>query len=202
MAEESRLEREQLLRKKRLLLAEAARLLLGAVALLDGPQRFSRRAYALDGRGASVRVDDPRAVRFCLVGALLRVEHLVSQRQMAIRTSEADDIEDLLRPVLPKGAPARLRLALEALSWASGRELEALSSQYEETSAKQARELAAPIPTVSHLPLLLGLHPRSGYQRCSAALWEAATVLVTVGLDEKRVDRLVTDKMIQTEESV
>ena len=71
---------------KRKLLAEAAILTEAAGLLLDRPQRWARRAYALDGRGRSVAVDDVRASRFCLAGALLRVEHNLRGVPCPLRT--------------------------------------------------------------------------------------------------------------------
>src|SRR4029079_18190630 len=47
----------------------------GAQELIRSPARWTRKVLARDARGNAVRPDDPRAARYCLSGAMLRVAH-------------------------------------------------------------------------------------------------------------------------------
>jgi hypothetical protein len=183
-----------LLAAKRLLAAESAGLLLLAAELLRTPQRFTRGAYARDGRGRYVQVDDPAAARFCLAGAVLCAEHRRYGTPIPIVTSTDNEVDDLLRPVLPEAAPARLQLALEILAWSAKAELVRLGRSYREIEADP--EATERVATVLHYPLLLGLDRRAGYRLAYKALLSAVRVLATFVPDDAHLDLLVPDALV------
>jgi hypothetical protein len=183
------------LEAKRRVVWEATSLAYAAARLLDKPQRFVRRAYALDSRGRSVRVDDAHAVRFCLAGALLRAEHERHETEIPIRTSEVADEDDVLRPILPVDHAPRLRIALAALASVSRVELERLGITFVAVSSEEDE----PAPTELHLPLVLSLHRSGGYEGCRAVLETTALVLALLLRDDARVQKLVADSDIAAE---
>lgn len=177
---------------KRQILDEASTLLLTASVILSGPQRFARRAFALNGRGRSVAVDDPSAARFCLAGALLRAEHDLHDAPMPLRTDEADDVDDLLRPVLPESAPLRLELAMHLLAPAAGWELQKLGLRICFVEADPEEK----ITTDLHRPLLLGLHPKARFSHCENAIAMALGMAIWLSKDDERVDRVIRDEAL------
>lgn len=192
----------RLLTVKRRVAHEALQLVLAALAIVDVPQRFSRRAYALDSRGRNVRVDDQRAVRFCLAGSVLRAEHEQFGTEMPIATSEEVDRDDLFEPVLPPTAPLRMRVALQALALAARAELEELGMQFtvvaEDDEPKRDRRQ---LPSTLHAPLLLGLHPNGGHARCRAATSTAAVALGRLASDDEMLNQVLPDKAVRDEAS-
>jgi hypothetical protein len=193
MARKRRQPRAARVAAKRQLIDEAAALLLAAIVLLDGPRRWSRRAYALDGRGRSVAVDDPRASRFCLAGALLRAEHLANATPMPIRTDPAPEVDDLLAPIVPPDAPTRLHLALNVLAVASGLELQKLGMRFRFLNLDADER----VPTVLHRPLLLGLHPKARFVNCEQALEMALGIVAWIAKDDDRVDESIWDEALR-----
>jgi hypothetical protein len=179
------------IKAKRQILDEASTLLLGASVILSGPQRYARRAFALNGRGRSVAVDDPKAARFCLAGALLRAEHSLHGTPMPVRTNEADDVDDLLRPVLPHSAPLRLDLAMHLLAPAAGSELQTLGMQICLVDGDPSE-----MTTDLHRPLLLGLHPKAHFSHCENAIAVALGMAIWLGEDDERVDRAIRDEAL------
>jgi hypothetical protein len=175
---------------KRELLSEAAILMEAAGLLLDRPQRWARRAYALDGRGTFVAVDDPRASRFCLAGALLRVEHDLSGTPCPIRTDERPDVDDLREPILSAEASPALRLALECLGVFAWRQIQWLGVRFVAAPNKR------PLPTMLHRPLLLGLHPRARFAHCRAALVESEAALRWLAAGDARIATAISDEAI------
>ena len=180
------------IKAKRQILDEASTLLLGASVILSSPQRFARRAFALNGRGRSVAVDDPSAARFCLAGALLRAEHDLHDTPMSLRTDEADDVDDLLRPVLPESAPPRLDLAMHLLAPAAGWELQKLGVRICVVEADPEEK----ITTDLHRPLLLGLHPKAHFSHCKNAIAVALRMAIWLSEDEERIDRAIHDEAL------
>jgi hypothetical protein len=180
------------LERKRTVALQAVGLCVVGLTLIERPQRFSRKAYALDTRGRSVQVDDPQAARFCLAGALLRAEHERYGTEIARRTAESTEKDDLLEPVLPDDAPLRLRVALTVLAHAAQARLGDLGTRYElvEPSEKTTR------PTELHLPLLLGLHPKGGHRACQAALRTTALSLAALTHDDDLLDRVISDSAL------
>lgn len=183
--------------EKRVLVRDALELLTGAFMQLQKPQRWTGRAYALDGRGRSVRVDDPRAVRFCLLGALLRAEYDQHGTPIPIRTSEDPHVDDLLEPVLPPGSPLRLVFACEVLSAASLHELERLGITFVEPPAEESDAATMPPLTRRHLPLLLSLHRWARHRINRSALYRAAAALALILGDAKRFDELTIDWVVE-----
>jgi hypothetical protein len=177
---------------KRKLLAEAAILTEAAGLLLDRPQRWARRAYALDGRGRSVAVDDVRASRFCLAGALLRVEHNLRGVPCPLRTDERPDVDDLLEPILSPDASPALRLAFDVLGLFAGFQLQRLGVRFVAVEASDER----PLPTMLHRPLLLGLHPRARFAYCQAAFVASETALRWIAADDERIATAISDEAI------
>jgi hypothetical protein len=176
---------------KRELLTDAATLTEAAGHLLDGPQRWARRAYALDGRGRSVAVDDPRASRFCLAGALLRAEHTLRGVPCLLRTDESPDVDDLLEPILSPEASPALRVALEFLGLFAGFQLQRLGVRFAATDAGER-----PLPAMLHRSLLLGLHPRARFAHCQAALVASETALRWIAADDGRIAIAISDEAI------
>lgn len=176
---------------KRQLVGEAVELLEAAARLLDAPSHWSRKAYALSARGVSLRVDDPRAVRFCLAGALLRSEHLLHGTEIAICTDPRPEVDDLYGPVLPSECPRRLGLALEALSVAAERQLKKLGCPIVALEADESADRC--LPTVLHTPLLLGIRRRARLADCQEAIKVARFYLGWMLIDESRLDKTISD---------
>lgn len=180
--------------EKRLLVQDALGLLTGAFMRLQKPQHWSGRAYALDGRGRPVRVDDPRAARFCLMGALLRAEHDQHGTAMPIQTSADPEVDDLLEPVLPPDAPARLILACDVLAAASFAELERLGVSFVERTDAEVAAAGTPALTRRQLPLLLGLHRRARHRTNLRALYRAAAALaIALGYSKNIFDGIADE---------
>ncbi|MBA3842072.1 MAG: hypothetical protein H0X39_05545 [Actinobacteria bacterium] len=191
---------QPLLEKKRLLAFEALLLSWSAARLIRRSQRFTRKAYALDRHGRSVRVDDKGAVRFCLAGALLRAEHNQSGIEMAQCTVASVEVDDLLEPVSPAGSPLRLHLALQLLAVASQEQLGEFGVTYRgiDPSAEQAKR----IPTYLHLPLILGLHPKGKHRVCLATLTRVAVSLAVLARNDELLDRVIPDHVVVKEGEV
>lgn len=187
--------------EKRLIVRDALELLTGAFMRLQRSQHWTGRAYALDGRGRSVRVDDPRAARFCLLGALLRAEHDQHGTAIPIRTSEDPEVDDLLEPVLPPGPSLRLLLACDVLGFAALTELEQLGITFVEQSPEEAAEADPLALTRRQLPLLLGLHQRARHRINLSALYRAAAALAISLGDEKRFDELTAEWVVEERDS-
>jgi hypothetical protein len=183
-----------ILAAKRRLVHQAGGLILEGTGLLRTPQRFTRGAYARDRRGRSVQVDDPAAVRFCLAGAVLAAEHRRHGTTVPIATSPEDDIDDLLRPVLPEAAPTRLQLALEIVAWSAKHELERLGRSYREIERGSAP--ADRMTTVLHYPLLLSLDRRGGHRAAYNALLSALGIVGPLFRDDEKVNRLIPDASV------
>ena len=64
----------------------AASVLSDALAIISPPHRWAKQAIALDGRGNEVRPLDERAKRFCMVGAIQRVQASADDYSAAILT--------------------------------------------------------------------------------------------------------------------
>lgn len=187
--------------EKRLIVRDALELLTGAFMRLQKSQHWTGRAYALDGRGRSVRVDDPRAARFCLLGALLRAEHDQHGTATPIQTSEDPEVEDMLEPVLPPGSPLRLLLACDVLGFAALTELEQLGITFVEQSSEEAAESDTLALAPRQLPLLLGLHRRARHRINLGALYRAAAALAIALGDARRFDELAADWLAEEPDS-
>jgi hypothetical protein len=137
-------------------------LLAGALDLLADLKRWTRKGYAIDGRGRQVRVDDPRARRFCAVGAVLLSEHRLTGEPVAVATDPAPEVDDLSLPVVPDAAP-HVGFALDALGYGALAELRANG-----VTVKQTAEASL---SLRHMPMVLGLTRRTGHR-------EAVNVIV------------------------
>jgi hypothetical protein len=182
------------LEAKRGVVLEAAELAVAALQMIDKPQRFARRAYALDSQGRSVRVDDPQAARFCLAGALLRAEHDAFKTEIPLRSAESEASDDLLEPLLPPGCPLRLEVAMRILAHAARSQLEALGMSFREidSSSEEARRS----PTWLHTPLLLSVHTRGGHRGCRRALVLTTFALGQIMRNDDILDRLLPDESV------
>lgn len=151
-------------------------LLSSTLPLLERPHSWTRKGYALDSRGRQVRVDDPRATRFCLVGAVLRTEHDRTGDPMPVATDPGPQPDDLQLPVAPD-APPHLALALTMLAIASVQEL-------------RSAGLLIRVPldsrlTLWHVPMLLGLQRRTGHAEARNALIHAIELLEQFCVDDR-----------------
>lgn len=96
-------------------------ILKGARAILDSPNRWTRRSYARDANGRPVPIMDGKACSFCLVGALGRAagglagahlaERILSDELMDYAPDWNDDPERTHEEVI-----AVLDAAIEKLS--------------------------------------------------------------------------------------
>lgn len=194
MSDTERKRAKQRVDAKRQLVAESIVLLGDARGILSTPQRFARRAYALDGRGRSVAVDSPIAARFCLAGAVLRAEHAEHSVPMPLRTSDLAEEDDLLRPPLPAGASSRLQVAMSTLAMAAGFRLAEFGARFKVVDASATSELH---PTTLHRPMLLGLHPRARFVDCLWALDGAVMILDWIASEDERLDRTISAEAIK-----
>lgn len=181
---------EAALEARRRLMQDALDLATAASKLLDKPQRWARRAYALDSRGRSVAVDDPSAVRFCVVGALLRAEHDRWGTAAPNRTAAAAEIDDLDEPILPPEAPLRLRAALEVLCYCAVSELAKLGIVVLREAPSESAVAKPVIASRLHVPLLFGLHPSVHFERCQRLLLRTQVSLRVLLLDDDALARV------------
>jgi hypothetical protein len=145
-------------------------LLVDALALLESPRSWTRKGYALDGRGRQVAVDDPRARRFCTVGAVLRAEHERAAAPMPVATDPRPEIEDLYLPVAP-GAPPHVSLAIRMLGFAVLERFRLTVKQQGETPL-----------SLAHLPMLVGLRRDTGHATAITLLLRAIALLADLEL--------------------
>ena len=151
-------------------------LLSDALSLLETQASWTGKGYALDSRGRQVPVDDPSAVRFCLLGAVLRAEHERSGDPMPLATGVSRDPDDLRAPVAPD-APPHLALALDMLGTATMNELR--------LGRLARRTLQGASPTLRHLPILLGLQRGAGHAQAADALVRAIGMVALLPLGER-----------------
>lgn len=140
--------------------------LVDALLLLESPRSWTRKGYALDGRGRQVRVDDPRARRYCTVGAVLRAEHLRNATPMAVATDPRPEVDDLHRPVAPD-APPHVGFALSMVGVAALEEIDA------SRLAIRRRDATDKALSLRHLPMLAGLRRDFGYAKAISMLARA-----------------------------
>jgi hypothetical protein len=152
-------------------------LLAGALDLLADPKRWTRKGYALDSRGRPVRVDDPRARRFCAIGAVLYSEHRLSGEPIPVATDPAPEVDDLTLPVAPNAAP-HVGLALDALGYGALAELRANGFTF--------RPGESPL-SLRHLPMLLGLSRRTGRREAVNVIVRAIRMVAGLSLHPERL---------------
>ena len=151
-------------------------LLSSTLPLLERPHSWTRKGYALDSRGRQVRVDDPSATRFCLVGAVLRTEHDRTGAPMPVATDPGPQTDDLQLPVAPDAQP-HLALALNMLAVGSLQELH--------RAGLSVRVSLDSRLTPWHVPMLLGLTRRTGHAQATNALLRAIELMTRFCLDDR-----------------
>lgn len=147
-------------------------LLSDALALLESPRSWTRKGYALDGRGRQVAVDDPRAQRFCTVGAVLRAEHERASTPMPVATDPRPEVEDLHLPVAP-GAPPHVSLAIRMLGLA-------VLEDFRVTVKPQG----GPPLSLAHLPMVVGLRRDAGHSTAIALLLRAIALAAELAIGD------------------
>jgi hypothetical protein len=163
-------------------------LLTNALVLLSSSRRWTRKGYALDGRGRQVAVDDARAVRFCTIGAVLRAEHELTGEAMPVATNPDPEVEDLELPVGLRTA-THVRLALDALGFGSFVELE---KSGQAPGLEQGPVSAEASVSLRHLPMLLGLNRRTGHQQALNSIAHAISLIAETSTDTARLERMLT----------
>lgn len=111
---------------------EAVQVATVGLKILRSSSRWTKHEWALDGRGSVVRVDDPRARRFCLVGVILRAEHDRYGEEVRYQGAPGRG-EALVRTPSP-----RLALVLDHLALVVHDELVDAGLQIEVVSPKEA----------------------------------------------------------------
>jgi hypothetical protein len=149
-------------------------LLADALTLLESQRSWTRKGYALDGRGRQVRVDDPHARRFCTVGAVLRAEHERNATPIPVATDPRPEIEDLDLPIAPD-APFHVAVALQLLGVAALEELHV--SGYTIRRRDQSLSLA-------HVPMVLALRRELGHTKATAVLVRAIALAAELAIGE------------------
>ena len=182
------------LSEKQVLVVDAASIVARAARRIGHPARWTKRYWALDGRGRVVRVDDPSAVRFCLVGALLRAEHELHGSEIIYSDSRRDG-----PAVDPSFGPTRLAFGL--LAHLARAQLEERGMRFSHATTGESEPIegceAPPVVHPFDLPVLFNGFTGVGQADCLAMLIVAGHQLFLLNDTPELLDLAIADEALE-----